>query len=138
MTAWTEEEDAKLRQMRKDGKSFGYCEKHLPGRNRSACLGRAHRLKLPSVTPDLVRTASRVEASRAGRKPRLPARGDGAPPRRLEDREHAIDDLCLIALDHMAKGWTPRETAEHLGITAGELAALWNEVQSDAEQEKAA
>jgi hypothetical protein len=136
MTVWTDAEDDKLRSMRKDGKSFDYCARHLPGRNRSACLGRAHRLKLPAVTPDVA--ARRSARTAAARRPRLPAAGTGAPPRSLDDREHAIDDLCLMALDQMAAGWTARETAEHLGITAGELAALWAEVQADAAQEEAA
>lgn len=124
---WTKEEKDKLKILRTQGLSYGDIARQIPGRNRSMCLGQAHRMNLPQIAP----------VRRRGRRGKLPATGNGAPPRSLEDREHAIDDICLIALDHLKHGWTPHEVAELLGIAAGEIATLGAEVAADEAAEAA-
>ena len=73
-TPWTDEEDAILARMWREGASASQIAKALEtGRSRNACIGRVHRLNLPmriEYNSNRTNAFGRVRNARTGRKPR--------------------------------------------------------------------
>ena len=57
---WTNEEETRLRELHSEGLTFGEISKHLPGKERHACIGKAHRMKLDVRKPAIKEKLDKV------------------------------------------------------------------------------
>lgn len=74
MAGWTDEEDAKIRQWRKDRLSASQMAARLSGRSRNAVIGRISRLGLQYDSPDRYNRSAR-------QRPKVQREARTAPPR---------------------------------------------------------
>lgn len=106
--SWTAEQDAMLRRLRKDGYSFGVIASKLK-KSRNACIGRANRIGVPSLT----RPAYNVRLDTVAFRARLIDRSKTNP---TKPRYWTDEDVRLLVAVHR-RGGSRAEAAEILKRT---------------------